>query len=316
MLTQRDGRPNLHPLSWGYDFMRSAVWSPNGRWVAALAGPDYLTDYPVVVSPDGRTHHTLASWQCGLPNEFDLVWSPDGRLACISDDPHVSGARRLCASEPSAFQACENVSLPPAVGLAGTGSVWSADGATLWITAIQDYANGDVSDDPDLFVVSAATGSLVQTMPFSFEGGIYLPTWVPGQPPHQQVLSYEVGLADIDGPGQLVMSEVTRDASGHFVLGQRTVLASGQVQDEYAWSPSGRWVAVRHVDPEAGDKIYLVNAADPSLTVDVTHAEDVGQMFDPVWSPDGQTLVVFSTLDERPYAIDIGRYLASKGLQP
>jgi Tol biopolymer transport system component len=94
------------------------------------------------------------------------------------------------------------------------------------------------------------------------------------------------------------------------------VLASGQVQGGYAWSPSGRWVAVRHVNPEHGDKIYLVNADDPSQTVDVTHAEDVGQMFDPVWSPDGQTLVVFGVDDERPYAIDIASYLASKGLQP
>ena len=130
------------------------------------------------------------------------------------------------------------------------------------------------------------------------------------------MLSYEVGSADIEGPGQLVMSTVSRDTSGHYVLGPRTMPAGGQLQDGYAWSPSGKWVAVRHTDPQSGDKIYLVNAANSSLTVDVTHAEDVGQMFDPAWSPDGQTLVVFSVDDERPYALDIGHYLASKGLQP
>jgi hypothetical protein len=64
------------------------------------------------------------------------------------------------------------------------------------------------------------------------------------------------------------------------------------------------------------DHIALVNADDPSQIVDVTNERDVGQFLDPTWSPDGSTLLVFGADDERPYAIDIGSYLASKGLQP
>ncbi|HEU5438683.1 MAG TPA: hypothetical protein VFU88_05290 [Ktedonobacterales bacterium] len=314
MLTQHGGRPSLRRLDWGYPYMDSGAWSPDGRWVSAHGGSDYLADNPVVVSADGRTRHTLTSWHCGLSGEFDFVWSPDGRLGCIVANDLVPGTKRLCLGQPPSFASCQDVRLPQEVGRPGFGSTWSADGQTLWITAIHDYSADQVSDEPDLFVVTAATGALVQVFPFvpGRDGGAYLPQWVP----QHQALSYEVGLAGIEGPGQLVMSTVTRDADGQFVLGPRTVLASDQTQDGYAWSPSGHWVAVRHVNPDHGDKIYLVNADDPSVTLDVTHAEDVGQMLDPVWSPDGQTLVVFGVDDERPYAIDIASYLASKGLQP
>ncbi len=41
-------------------------------------------------------------------------------------------------------------------------------------------------------------------------------------------------------------------------------------------------------------------------------------MTDPLWSPDGKTLIVFTVGVgvSQPYAIDIASYLASKGLEP
>jgi hypothetical protein len=51
----------------------------------------------------------------------------------------------------------------------------------------------------------------------------------------------------------------------------------------------------------------------------VVVADRVGQqMMDPAWSPDGNTLIVFSVgyATSRPYAIDIGAYLRTKGMQP
>jgi hypothetical protein len=62
-----------------------------------------------------------------------------------------------------------------------------------------------------------------------------------------------------------------------------------------------------------------VDPADPLRTVDVVLADKVGvQMDDPIWSPDGQTLIVFSVGYDsaQPYSIDIGAYLRSKSLQP
>ena len=81
-------------------------------------------------------------------------------------------------------------------------------------------------------------------------------------------------------------------------------------------SPSGRWLAVRYADYQGGDRIYLVNPDNPSQTIDVVRAELAQQqMSDPIWSPDGKTLIVFGVNDQQPYAIDIASYLASKGLQ-
>jgi Tol biopolymer transport system component len=42
------------------------------------------------------------------------------------------------------------------------------------------------------------------------------------------------------------------------------------------------------------------------------------QMMAPIWSPDGNTLFVFSVAygSSQPYALAIGAYLRSKGLQP
>lgn len=319
--TQRDGRPTLRRLSWGYTYVDFGAWSPDGQWIALVAGSDNPSSHLAVVSADGRTRHGLSSWDCGTSDEFDVIWSPDGRLGCLGEHDRTPGVMRLCVGTPPAFDACQDVAVPQIVGRGGMGSTWAPDGQTLWIAAIHNLPPDDASHNPDLFVLMAATGALEQVFSFTDyvwdhpstdRGGIYLPQWVP----QQQALSYEVGLADIDGPGLLVMSAVTRDTDGQFVLGPRTVLASGQVQDGYAWSPSGHWVAVRIGGDQGNDHIALVNADDPSQTVDVTNERDVGQWLDPVWSPDGKTLIIINTDDDQPYAIDIASYLASKGLQP
>lgn len=67
---------------------------------------------------------------------------------------------------------------------------------------------------------------------------------------------------------------------------------------------------------QGNDHIALVNADNPSQTVDVTNEQDVGKFLNPLWSPDGKTLILINTDDDQPYAIDIASYLASKGLQP
>lgn len=74
---------------------------------------------------------------------------------------------------------------------------------------------------------------------------------------------------------------------------------------------------VRYGDYRGGDRVYLVDAAHPTTTLDVVHAERAGQQLDmPIWSPDGQTLIVIGVADDQPYAIDIASYLHSKGLEP
>ena len=96
------------------------------------------------------------------------------------------------------------------------------------------------------------------------------------------------------------------------------MVACDQIEDvsSYAWSPSGRWIALRHLDAQGNEKIYLVNADHPTQTADVVLTDKVGeQMTDPIWSPDGKTLIVFGVNDNQPYAINIADYLHSKGLK-
>jgi hypothetical protein len=62
----------------------------------------------------------------------------------------------------------------------------------------------------------------------------------------------------------------------------------------------------------------LVNAANPAQTLNI--ASPIGDyvMTEPTWSPDGQTLIMLSVAyaNDEPYAMAIGDYLKSKGLQP
>jgi Tol biopolymer transport system component len=86
-----------------------------------------------------------------------------------------------------------------------------------------------------------------------------------------------------------------REESGTLALGHPQVIASGVYNVGFSWSPSGHWLAVRHIDYRGGDKIYLVNPQQSSQTVDVVLADQIGQqMMSPIWSPDGKTLIVFS----------------------
>jgi hypothetical protein len=62
---QRGSLPSLHHLEWGCDYYGHPLWSPDGRWIALLAGPDFATSHLVVLTPDGRTHYDLNAWDCG-----------------------------------------------------------------------------------------------------------------------------------------------------------------------------------------------------------------------------------------------------------
>ena len=67
----------------------------------------------------------------------------------------------------------------------------------------------------------------------------------------------------------------------------------------------------------AGGQRGVLDFLDAGAAIDVVQVNLVdSSMFDPIWSPDGKTLIVFGGYGPKPYAIDIASYLASKGLQP
>ena len=62
------------------------------------------------------------------------------------------------------------------------------------------------------------------------------------------------------------------------------------------------------------DKIVVINPDNPAQHYDIVDTHVTDQQFtDPMWSPDGQILIVFSVNSSQPYKINIAQYLQSQG---
>jgi Tol biopolymer transport system component len=304
VVAQGGGLPALHRLDWGIPDVLYAVWSPDGRWIAAMGGPDAGTVHLEVVSPDGGKRIDLSGWHCGSADGlWGIAWLPDNRLSCFAADAPLY---RMCiGAEP--FASCLPVALPTALRTSPQeGAVWSPDGRYLLLPAPirQGYRT-------DLFVLSRA-GRITQILPFAAQGGFGNPQWSADG----TRLFYNRFFEVVDRAASL-------SADGNLTLGPARLLvsdcASEDAGDHVAWSPSRRWLAANCiVDSQFREEsVFLISTAhQASATAIVRVQQDGHGMLFPMWSPDGQTLIVFGWADGRPYAVDIGAYLRGKGLSP
>lgn len=309
VVRQGHGLPTLRLLNWGFAAIHHPVWSPDGRWIAVIAGEDFAGGHVEVVSPDGKSRHDLSGWNCGDAPTLNFAWLPDGRLSCMNDEAPYP---RLCIGA-SPFSSCTAIHLTAAIGGGQRGLLWTLDGRSVLFPARPN----DESHPLALYILTPS-GAVRQVLPFADHFGVATPSFRP----HAAELAYYRG-ASVDTGGlvhfDLVLGAVSEDNAGMLTLGPARIIATEQDPDTslYAWSPSGRWLVVRYTNYRGGDKVYLVNPDNPTQTLDVVQAELAQQqMTNPIWSPDGKTLIVFGVNDEQPYAIDIASYLASKGLQP
>jgi Tol biopolymer transport system component len=306
-LGQSQGLPALHRLNWPASYYAKAVWSPNGRWIAALVGPDYATSQLGVIGPDGKYHRDLSGWGCGESDSFTFAWLPDSSLSCLSES-----GKLIIDSYP--FTHPHSVSYNANLVL-GNGGVWLPRGTTFIISSLVDPSDPTHEvHDAGLYIVRDDATVIPERLTPKDDTALY-----PNVSPQGSRLSYLLETDPTTGNLNLMLSQVTYTASGLPQLdGTPQTVAEG-VDSDYSWSPNGRWIAVRHLSYRGGDKIYLVNPDKPTQTVDVVLADQVGQqMMNPIWSPDGKQMIVFSVgfSTAQPYELDIGSYLASKGLQP
>ena len=303
-ITQGAGLPVLRPLDWGYGYVGTPTWSPNGRWIAILAGNDYAGSQLAVVSPDGHYRQDLSAWGCGYAPTFSFAWRPDSSLSCVNN-----AGRLITGAYPFTKPKARAVS--PPLHPYDNGATWSPDGTYLLVASSTDPQDPDqVLTASQLYAVDL-TGRVAG--PVSPPGAVTFelnkPEWVPGAGSVSWVTGNDVVRHDL-------MASAVVDWDGQRALAAPRVLAT-DIDGYYAWAPSGRWAVVRYGNYQGGDRVYLVDAQHPAETVDVVHADRAGQpLAMPIWSPDDQTLIVIGVADEQPYAIDIASYLHGKGLAP
>lgn len=315
VLTQGHGLPTLRLLDWGFFAVQRPVWSPDGRWIAVLAGEDFAGAHVEVVSPDGKTRYDLSSWGCGDGPDPDYAWLPDGRLSCINREVPYP---QLCIGA-APFTSCAATRLDMELSTCQCGFAWTPDTRLVLLSATPN----DGSSDNNLYVLTP-DGTIRQTLTFPGYYGVVAPS----SRPHQTELAYFRGAsADLKLGAvyyDLVIASYSEAADGKLALGAARTITSNAFPESssYAWSPSGRWLAVRindyHGNDDTRDRIALINADDPRQIVDVVQTYQMGDqwMMDPTWSPDGKTLIVLGGTGPQPYAIDVASFLASKGLQP
>lgn len=305
VVTQGGGLPALHRLDWGMPAVQYAVWSPDGKWVAAMGGPGVATVHLVVVSPDGRTRINLSRWHCGPPDGlWGIAWLPDNRLSCFAAEAPLY---RMCIGA-APFTSCQAVALPASLRTsAEQGGLWSPDGRHLLLPSPtrQGFPT-------DMYVLSPA-GRITQMLPFSAQGGIDNPQWVA----HATRLAYNRNF-------EIAERAASFGPQGNLTLGPATLVLAGcafeAAGDHVAWSPSRRWLAAVCVGSSRyreENSVYLIDTAHPAKATAIVRVQQDGHgMLFPLWSPDGKTLIVFGWADGQPYAINIGAYLRSKGLSP
>lgn len=221
-LAQGGGLPTLRRLDWGFPYVDSAVWSPDGHWIAVLAGADSAVNHLEVVSPDGRPRYDLSGWHCGSIVDFAIAWLPDGRLSCLTSNGYL----KIGAFPFSSFQSVP-VSRPISPQ---PGSAWTSDGKFLIFSSISDpFVTGPyiMVTPARLYAVSTDGQVLaVESTPELYAGGTE-PNWLQLSPSGTELTVVEARTPpSIQDSRTVLIAAALHEERGQLALGQQDLLAT------------------------------------------------------------------------------------------
>ncbi|MBP1778688.1 MAG: peptidase, partial [candidate division NC10 bacterium] len=261
-------------------FVRSPVWSPDGRSIALLVKPpggDLVECAEIRIVPIGSDHRPS-----GAPGTFALRtstnnliagWTEHNEVGLLFKEPPKSGLYGVPAAGGQAVQITDHWSTYPR---------WSPDGTTIYYRADGDKPTWG------LFQVAAAGGRRKE-IPFQ---GDALGIPIPGGGPS---LSRDGTRLCFAGVSKAVQGSPFPDAI--YVIETRggepvRLTEPGSGGRAPTWSPDGKWIGFTRGEKTAGDAVanlfVMPAAGGEPRRISVREDQVEGSSAD--WSPDGELI--------------------------
>lgn len=286
-------QPFSHDGGW-YTF---TTWSPNGHWLAAPL--DHSGDLVCLYTPERQV---VGNWHsdCGVDGVFyTIAWLPDGRISCFYGGTGNASLVWIATLNQKG-QEISHTEIPvpvPPVDDFIFALQWNPQ--HFWLATLAGTGG------PQAFVyLSDLQGHLLlPPIPVAGDGNV---AWSPDG----------TTLAIVEQQGiVLVTVQPTRDGK-LAVKSQRTLTVGTPLDDTLSWSPSGHWLVCRHQTYEGDDYLFLLATDGSGKRVQITSSDQVGQLFNPAWSPDGKQLIMTRVGDWSLFSLDMDALLQQKKLTP
>ncbi len=242
----------------------SPVVSPDIRLVAYTRGGHIF-----VISAEGGLEVKVTGNSGGI----NPAWSPDGKRLAFSSDADGKSQIYIVNVDGSQLTRITNSSTDLAAGRLGGDPIWSPDGRHIAFTVTPDTLQP--TTDWDVYVEEIASGRLTQLTDNPARNGL-----IGWSPDGTKILFW----SDRDD-GKMNIYVMNDDGS------HQKQLTNAKFDNSASWSPDGKRIAF--ISGEDG-QVYVMNA-DGNERSRLT--ENLGNTFNPIWSPDGQYLIFGSFSD-------------------